>query len=231
MITAQTKQKLGVGIYSPAEAALYARVSTQMVNRWLFGDSTGEPVFEPQLDSDQRYVTFLDFVQIMAIRAIRTQRNISLNKIRQLVELAKNEYGIDHPFAYSHMTYSFGSELILSVKQRDQRVLVQASGKEINNLMMKPIVEIYLEDLSFDALGLANKFVAYNWSGCTIEMNPQIHFGEPMVTSAGYSAAALYDAFISEGSIADAAKAFGVRKEEIAVACRYIDHLQGRIAA
>jgi hypothetical protein len=35
------KKYLGLGMYTPAEAAMYARVSTQLMSRWIHGSAAG----------------------------------------------------------------------------------------------------------------------------------------------------------------------------------------------
>ena len=55
---------LGIGLYAPSEAAFYARVSTQLMTRWIHGNKQGSPVVEAEIArSNDKIVTFLDFVQ------------------------------------------------------------------------------------------------------------------------------------------------------------------------
>ena len=55
--------------------------------------------------NDERWVTFLDFVQSMAIRDIRIAHpHIHLDKIRETVDMAKSKFKIDYPFARKHTT-------------------------------------------------------------------------------------------------------------------------------
>ncbi|HEX5269547.1 MAG TPA: hypothetical protein VFW33_03620, partial [Gemmataceae bacterium] len=129
---------LGVGLYTPAEAALYARVPPKTVRRWLYGSSKEESVIRPELfGRDERVVTFLDFVQTLAIRAVRIQYGVSLQKIRQAVENAKNEYGVEFPFAMQHRTFIFGREVVIKLHDHE---FVQLSGKHAKNRMIKEVV-------------------------------------------------------------------------------------------
>lgn len=82
MVAAETL--LGVGLYSPSEAAFYARVRPQLLSNWVCGTKTTEPVIERQLlDASKRIVTFLDFIQTLAIRRMRLHSHVSLQKIRE----------------------------------------------------------------------------------------------------------------------------------------------------
>ena len=82
MITAT--DKLGIGIYTPEEAAFYARVKTQVLNRWLFGDGRGANVVKPERcgKDEDRIVTFLDLVQAIAIRRQTTGLRAAVNTHR-----------------------------------------------------------------------------------------------------------------------------------------------------
>ena len=226
---ATASQFLGIGMYTPAEAAMYARISSRTMGRWVHGDGTGAAAMRAQVpDSDQKTITFLDFVQVMAVRAIREQRkNVTLQKIRQAIDFATN-MGIPYPFARKHTTYLWDDEIQLEV---DGFGLIQASGRQRGQFAMKQIVEVYLDDLSFDADGLANEYTAYESAGVKIIMRPTIRFGEPIVMGCGYTAWTLWQACLSEGSVESAANAYGVQEVEVRVAYKYIDSIRPATAA
>ncbi|MEZ6069441.1 MAG: hypothetical protein R3C10_04020 [Pirellulales bacterium] len=96
---ATAKDLIGKGIYSTTEAALYARVRRDTLRRWLFGGSSQKPVISRQVESpaDNKVVTFLDFVQAMAIRAIRVQHDVPLQTIRKAHDRAVRDYGLEYP--------------------------------------------------------------------------------------------------------------------------------------
>lgn len=149
-------QYLGSGLYTVAEAALYCRVSTAMMSRWLFGSQSGQSVIDPQFGTDDRVVSFLDLIQTLAIREIRIQRAVPLPKFRQAIKLAKEKFGLLHPFARRHCTYLFGDELVIRpIPDRDE--FVEASGKHQGQLMF-PFVEMYLDQLDFSTDGVASKY-------------------------------------------------------------------------
>ncbi|MFM9965940.1 MAG: hypothetical protein ACKV2Q_32565 [Planctomycetaceae bacterium] len=220
-----TRDTLGIGIYSPAEAAFYARVRTQTLNRWVFGDAHGDSVVKPQIapDDDDRVITFLDFIQALAIRAIRTQYpKISLHKIRKAVDLVEERLGIKCPFAREHKSFIYDErEIALEVDGK----LIQISGINSGNLMIGPIAELYLKRIHFGEDGFAAQYVAWGDNRNPIVMDPKRRFGEPIVASCGYTAQTLWDASIVEGGLEAAAKAYGVKIEEVTAACDYYDHL------
>lgn len=227
-MVASSAKLLGVGLYTVREAALFARIAPKKMGRWLFGDKQGEAVLDRQLQSDERLVTFLDFVQSLAVRAIRIQHKVPLPKIRQAVTVAQRDYGVEYPFAQKHKTFLHNGEVVIKVGNEEY---VEVSGEHTGSRLMTQIVEIFLEDLTFDVRGLAVQYKAFGYRERAVTMDPAIRFGEPMVANSGYSAKALWEASQTEGGVEQAAKAYDVSPEDIAVACRYYDHLISPSAA
>jgi uncharacterized protein (DUF433 family) len=232
--------KIGLGIYSPAEAAFYARVSRGMMSRWVFGDSSGKPVIERQLrdsSESEKVVTFLDFVQTLAIREVRNRHGIPLQRIRQGVDEARQRYGIEYPLACRHTIYLFSDgrgkghgQIVIKQADDSDRVedrFVQLTGKDRGNLLMRPVVEIFLDDLQFDPkTGLASRYSPLTSpSGASIVLDPRRRFGEPIVDPGGYTAETLWDATNVEGGIEAAAEAYGITVDEVRLANQYFDTL------
>jgi uncharacterized protein (DUF433 family) len=219
----------GTGLFTPREAALYARIPVSVVSRWFFGNKSGTRVLEPELvDSDERIITFLDFVQTLAIRAIRQHHRISLEKIRSAIEVAEKEFGLRCPLARRHTTYLLGRDIQIVPQLGGDPV--QVTGAARGQISLRPIVEIHLRDLGWDAQGLANSYRAFQWGTRDVSIDPTRRFGEPLVPSCNYAARVLWEAAESEGSIEAAAEAYGVEPSEVEVACRYFDHLHGAAA-
>lgn len=219
----------GTGLYTPREAALYARLHPSVLSRWLYGNNSGERVLVPQLDGERRMVTFLDFVQALAIRAIRQQHHISLDKIRTAIERAEREFGLKWPLSRKHTTYLLGRDIQIVPEAGGNPV--QVTGRGSGQLSLRPIVELHLRDLGWDAEGLAKSYRPFRWEDREVLMDPTRNFGEPLIPSCDYSARALWEAAETEGSIEAAANAYGVAPQDVEIACRYFDHLQLSLAA
>jgi len=237
---ATTRDDLGIGIYTPQEAALYARASTRLMNRWVFGDGSGQSVLVPQIRNQQsdKILTFLDFIQCLAVRAIRTRFKVPLNKIRQAVDMARTQFKVDYPFAMKHTTYLFSDkqerghgEILIRLPREtetQEEILdkyVQISGRERGNIVMNSIIELYLDDLQYGPEGLASEYTALVNEDGAISMNPKKRWGEPLVKACGYSAQVLYDSTNAEGSLEGAAEAYGVSLQDVRIAYRFFDSL------
>ena len=229
--------KIGIGVYTPAEAAFYARVSTRVMARWIFGDKQGKPVIKRQLnDPSEKVVTFMDFIQTLAIREIRNRHRLPLPKIREGVEEATTRYNIEYPLARQHTIYLFsdqkgeahGEILIRRPGDTDgiEEKYVQVTGRAKGNLMIPSVVELFLKDLRFDPeTGFASEYTPMTDDGARIVLNPRLRFGEPVVYPGGYTAETLWHATNTEGGIQQAADAFGVSVGEVNLANKYFDYL------
>ena len=225
---AKLRQMLGNGIYTVSEAALYARVAPQMMARWLFGSRKGNAVLIPQFPSEEKLVSFLDLVQTLAIREIRLQRKVPLIKFRQAIKVAKEHFGMDYPFARRHCTYLLDDQLVIKPAGKD--MYVEASGPFRGQPLFN-FVEMYLEQLTFSAQGLAKLYRIYKCENdVAINMNPEMRFGEPLLPS-GYSATTIWDAIKVEGGLEEAGRAYGIPTEEVEAAYRFFVDYLGKSAA
>jgi uncharacterized protein (DUF433 family) len=231
------RDHLGIGIYTPAEAAFYARVSPRIMTRWIFGDSDGKPVIERQLrDSQDKLVTFLDFIQTLAVREVRHRHGLPLQRIRQGVDEARKRYNLDYPLACKHRIYLFSDQqgkghghIVIRLEGDREGVedrFVQLTGSGKGNYVFKPVVEMFLDDLSFDpASKLAMQYRPLSEGDASVLLDPHRRFGEPVIEPSGYTAEALWHATNAEGGLEAAAEAYGVQIEEVELANKYYDML------
>ena len=226
-----TVDHLGIGIYSPAEAAFYARVSTKLMTRWVIGDSDGKPVIDRELRGEaEKTVTFLDLIQALAIRAVRQRHGLSLQKIRQGIEAARTKYGLAYPLAHNHRIFLYSDRLgaghgEMLIFMPDDDSYIQLTGSRRGNLMLRKVVEMFLDDLTFDASGLATQYRPMEYKGASVLLDPHRRFGEPVIEPGGYTAETLYHATNAEGGFEAAASAYGVGVFEVVLANKYYDHL------
>lgn len=218
------------GIYTLEQTAHLSRLSPRILRRWLDGGVGREPALLRHMPKNEAQVfSFVDLVQALAIRALRKERRLSLQKIRDTINRAK-ELGIEYPFARKHQTYLFADEVVLEVAG----TLVTVTGQHNRQQLIRPIVELYLDDLSYDESGLANEYVPQREGDREgdrkIVIRPTLKFGAPVVMPCGYTVSALINAVDSEGSILDAADAFGVEEDDVKFALRYDDMLVGTAA-
>lgn len=227
----KSNQFLGKGMYTVAEAAMYCRVTTKLMTRWLFGNASAEAVMVPQFGTAERLVSFIDLVQTLAIREIRNHYKVPLPKIREAIKYAEEEWELYHPFARHHCTYLLNDKLIIRPVQ-DKDEFVEASGKKKGQRLI-PFVEMYLKSLDFDPDGLAHKYRIFSSNHSkpvAVTMDPKVRFGEPLLPS-GYTALTIYEGIKAEGGVTQAAKAYGISVKEAEAAYQFADHLSPKSAA
>src|SRR5207244_9887968 len=102
---------LGVGLYTPQEAALLLRIPPSTLRRWLEGYSFPierlarshkpaliAPALPRRRDGSTLTLTFLDLVQLRVVKALR-DADIALQRIRAAAEGAVDLFATSHPFA------------------------------------------------------------------------------------------------------------------------------------
>ena len=209
----------GTGLYTLGEVAKYARMSPMTVGRWFKGDGYCKRVFSLE---DSKVITFLDFVQLLAVRDLRDY-GVELQKIRDAVDRASSQFGIQYPFACKHTTFLFDNEIWI---QPDGKTVTQLSGKRHGQKGITTIVEQFYKDISFnEKTGLAETYKAFEKNEHRIVMNPTMRFGEPLVDDCGCTAIALFEAAKSEGSAAEAARIYGVGVDQVQMCVDYFDYL------
>jgi len=222
----QSNQIIGLGVYTLQEAALYSSVSYQKLSRWLYGTKAISPIIKSQL-YEQHLVSFLDLIQSKAISNARNL-GISLQRIREAIDVLKRRYNIDFPLAHRFALVEFGGELHIQNHKEDK--ITQVTGGQKHQTLITKIVNQFIQDLEFNAQDVAEKYTPFVNNGITITFNPKVQFGQPIVGNTGYRADILNKAYFAENSYRSVADEFGVEIEEIKTAILYMNSLSKRAA-
>ncbi len=209
------------GLYTLQEAAWYARLPQATLRAWFSVNNGKKGVLaEGELIEDGSFISFVDFIQTLAIRAIRVEKKIPLQRIRDAVKKAEDTYGLAYPFARKHTTYLSGKDLFIQLEDMDD--LIQVSGKNPDQVTSKKIIEFYLEEVSFDPeTGLARLYKPYE----NIKMDPSIGFGQPLVETCNVPAVVLWESVRNEESFEKVAELYGIEVEDVKTAFSYCDSL------
>jgi len=151
------------GRYTVAEVARYARISVPRLNYWLYGDREHSALHQPTITrTEGKWLTFLEFVQVLAARTLRNQYHLSFQKIRAAVNEARDAYGIEYPFAnQDHQAFLVGSDLHIQLKGAPAPVGL--TGKDKKQQSLRPCIEPFMENLEFDDKKTAMAFIAYRY--------------------------------------------------------------------
>jgi uncharacterized protein (DUF433 family) len=231
MLTLLNATKTGCGVYTASEAARYAKIPIATLNAWFFGTRNRLPLRSAMIQDDTaKVITFVEFVEALAIRALRIDYKISLQKIREAINTAKNEYGIDHPFAHqNHKTVLINQDLHIFVDRNDGHP-TGLTGKDKGQKSLKPCIEAYMKNLEFGEDGLASLYTAFTHKDTHVVLKPSMQFGQPVVAETGYSAETLWRAAVIEGDFDRAAEVYEVTPEAVEAAYRYCNSELGMAA-
>lgn len=223
---------VGIGIYTPAEAARLTGVGAGRISRWLRGHrvkgSRYEPLWRPQIDIDDGRI-YLGFRDLMEVRvaAAFIKQGLSPQKVRRAIQIARDLFGRDHPLS----TTSFRTDgrsvfLQLSREDGDDR-LIDLFRQQY---AFRKVLEPSLKHIEFDDSGVPSRWYPRGPSA-HIVIDPARSFGHPIETESGVPTAALAAAARAEGSAEAAAKLWDVPVRSVLRSIDFEEALQGRQAA
>jgi uncharacterized protein (DUF433 family) len=225
VVTSREIERPGIGLYTPNEAAVFARLRLETFNRWFFGDH-GEPVLRRQLaDSERRVITFWDLIQANAVRTLRMHpkgKRLTLQHIRRVVKECE-EKELWYPLARKHILYVFGGRLILRTADGEYVGLDPKIDRD--QLYHARIVEPFLEELSFNEDGMATSWTPLTSPNFRVSLDADRRFGMPAIEPGGILVSALVSAAHAEGSIEEAADSFETKPEAVVLAMKYEEYI------
>jgi uncharacterized protein (DUF433 family) len=203
--------------YGVSEAAVYLKVPYNTLRYWLTGFSKRPAIVEP-IEKDPLRLSFLNLLECHALAGMRKLYDLQLPKVRAaLVQLAKN-YPQPHP-------------LINEVFLTDRKDLfIERMGKIINvsrqyDQLSLSFYQMHLERVTIDSKGLFRfyPFVVQPSSSepKTVEINPMVGFGKPVIAGTGISTAIIASRFNARESIAALAEEYGCALQQIEEAIRW----------
>lgn len=203
---------VGLGLYSPSEAAELTHVPAKRIRRWLLGHKIGEKSYPAlwhsqleKFDIDQLYLSFLDLVQLRVAEAFINE-GLSPQKVRRAIEVGSQIVASDYPFANAKFRTD-GKTIVLHVLETDGDEKLIDLFKHGQYLMQK-VIEPSLKNLEFDGDTAVRWWPLGRSKGIVID--PHRQFGQPVDDASGVPTSVLAQAERTEGSAQLAAKRFMV---------------------
>lgn len=222
---------IGRGIYTIAEAARLARVPAARINRWICGyERDGveyPPLWEPELRTSRHAdLVFVSFADLMEARVIAAfyKHGVQIQTVRKAIEQAKNEFGIERPFA-TRKFQTDGKKIFLDIINEIQRSNPLDSRDKIyldiisSQLQFSSIIKPALKDVEFE-----NNLASRWWplgKNKTVVVDPSRSLGKPINNATGVPVEALVGALDStnknptESDFANVALLFEVSKRDV----------------
>ena len=204
-----SKPLVGIGLYTPAEAARLIHVAPGKLTRWLCGhEARGrdyEPLWQPEvkLDDGAIYLSFRDLLEArVAARFI--ERGLSPQKVRMTIELARSVVG-ERPLSTLWLKTD-GRTVFLRVV-RENGAEPELIDLFTSQYAFNAVVEQSLRDLEFEGPIPTVWWPQGRRAGVLID--PKRAFGQPIEQETSIPAAVLANAVIAEGSEENTARVWG----------------------
>ena len=213
-------------LYNVGEAAAYLRLSRATLNSWVIGrtypkkGSRGyfRPLIQLPSRSDRR-LSFYNLIEAHVLRALRTKHSVALKTVRNAVDYAESELGIER-LLISPELRTAGGDLFL--EKYGQLIDLSRSGQ----LAMKKLLENYLRRIEWDSAELPARFYPFLADEAMdgprrIVIDPTLSFGRPVLARHGITVAALAERINAGETVDFVADDYGLEISEIQEALIY----------
>lgn len=202
--------------YGLSEAAVYLKVPYNTLRYWLTGFKKMAPIIAP-VEADPVRMSFLNLLECQVLAGMRRVYDLKLPKVRSALRKLSDDYPQPHPLI-SQAFLTDGKDLF-----------IEELGKTINisrhGQLNLELYHLHLQRIEVNPNGLLRFFpfvVQPNASEPrSIEINPMIGFGKPVIAGTGISTAIIASRFNARESIADLAAEYDCPPEKIEEAIRW----------
>jgi len=202
--------------YGTSEAAAYLRIPYQTLRYWLTGFKARPPIIRP-VETDPVRLSFMNLLECHALTGMRKIYDVKLPRVRRALRKVSEDYQQPHPLV---------SEIFLTDRKD---LFIERLGKIINvsqhGQMGLNFFQMHLERVEVDPKGLFRFFPFVVQPAPsepkTIEINPMIGFGKPIIAGTGISTAIIASRFDARESIAGLAAEYECTSQQIEEAIRW----------
>lgn len=215
-----------VATYTYPEASRAINVPQSTLGAWVRGQSYRrkedvgyfEPVIERPDPEDPR-LSFTNLIEAHVLRALRTVHDVSMAAVREALDLAESEFGIERLLIHRQLRTSAG-ELFLD---RYHQIVSLSNSQQ---LVIREMFGRYLSRVEYDDLDLPVKLFPLTGGPLSespriIALTPYVSFGRPVVLRRGVSTGAIRSRFDAGESIEHIAEDYELSREEVQEAVRY----------
>ena len=209
---------VGIGLYTPAEAARLINVAPSKIIRWLRGyvakGAEYARLWRPQvelLDDDRVYLGFRDLMEARVANAFIRDGILSAQKVRRAIEIARDMVGEEHPLSTMRFQTD-GRRVFLQLGEEEEDARVIDLFRQ--QFAFRELIEPSLRHIEFDIGGRPSRWYPKGKTA-GIVVDPKYSFGRPIEVTSGIPSQILAAAASAEGSIQAAARAWRVRPAAI----------------
>ena len=222
---------IGVGIYTPAEAAKLIGTESREVKRWLFGYAfrahgasdrrNSPPLWTSQHAEDGQLVSFRDLLELRIVKAF-VKHGVSLLVIRRVLENAQQMFGHSYPFTAMRFLTDGRTIFHEASKHSGDGGLTDLKSKQV--VFTEVIRHSLYAGIEFDNRGVAKRWHPLHGSRAIV-LDPEISFGKPIISGTGVPTATIADAVRAEKSFTRVAQLYDLKPAEVRSAVRFEEKL------
>ena len=214
------------GIYTVPEAARLVGATQPKLRSWIEGNrgARAAPIIQRQLPRVGGHVVlgFLDLIEAKFIRHFNTW--FSPQTIRKVSVKLRERHDVDHPFAMDKRFRTDGKTIFMESAESDEELRILNLMND--NFEMEPIIRQSLFESIFYVEDIARHWIP-DPDTDRVLVDPTICFGHPVIKEVRVPTRRLYDAYLVEGGIAQAAEEFNVDSDAVEQAVRFERTLDG----
>ena len=202
--------------YGLPEAAVYLKVPYQTLRYWLTGLHKRPPIVLPVECTPVR-LSFLNLLECHVLAGMRKLYYLKLPKVRSALQKVSKDFPQPHPLISEAFLTDHRD---LFVEKLGTLINVSQHGQTGLNFY-----HTHLERVEVDPEGLFRFFPFVVQPGPsepkTIEINPMVGFGKPVIAGTAISTAIIASRFSARESIADLASEYACEPQQIEEAIRW----------
>ncbi len=233
MVT-QNKLAIGTGFYNLGEAARLLGVEPDRVRRWVAGYTfllhsrdlgKRRRVQTPVLGTDLPVIDrtrALSFVELMELRVVKAflERGVPLQRIRTAAFLARENFGVQHPFA-SRKVYTAGKTIFAELAADiSGNSVVELTKNRFLQIQSGELLASCLDEIEFNE----STSMAHRWWPLSrdfpVVLDPAIAFGAPIIAETAVRTSVV--AGMARGdSVEVAATSYGLTQAAVSAAVKF----------
>jgi len=233
---------LGTGFYTNTDAARILQVRSRDVSRWMFGyDFTSkradgqrvkhhsDPLWKTQYaddpDLNRSAIGFLDLLELRIVREF-VNVGVPLSIVRRCLEAAKTLFDAAYPLTTQRFLTDGRTVFAEAMKDDPDAALLDLRTRQYAfKSIIKPSLYAGIE---YDGERAARWYPDARTK--SVMLDPDIQFGKPVVARSAIPTAALYLAYVAEGSDDSAAstvaRIYEVPRKDVLAAVRFETELK-----
>lgn len=216
---------IGLGLYTPLQAARITGAHPREVRRWLFGyqNNSGEtlpPLWHPQIqDADEKVIGFKDLMELRVVKAF-VRHGVPLRTIRAAIVAAREIFATAYPFTANRFLTDGKSIFYEAISNESQ--LTDLLKKQ---LVFEDIIRPSLyAGIEFDAEGSAKRWYPLKNNKAVI-LDPLLSFGRPALTKFGIPTEIIAASVKIEGSNKLVAAQYDIPVADVSAAVKFESQL------